>query len=179
MGLAEIQTALARLYTDTAARSELLTDRRVFAARFGLSKEETETLANTVGIEMERFAASLLRKRFNGATRSVPLARRMFGQKLFSAFERYAAETGSAATRNPALDGLVFDRWLLTNTLVPLTAAEKDVLRYEIAWLMMQHSSRRFLIRLLPLPGHSPVRRSLLIWFRWQNRLHHWHRPED
>ncbi|HEY5893249.1 MAG TPA: hypothetical protein VIT91_08470 [Chthoniobacterales bacterium] len=177
MGLTEIQTALARLYTDTEARSEFFADRSAFAVRFGLSQEETEALADSAGVEIERFAGSLLRKRFNEATRSVPLARRVLGQKLFGVFERYTAETGAAATRNPALDGLSFNRWLLTNSLVPLTAANKDLLRYEVAWLTMQHSSRRFLIRLLHLPGCSPFHRSLLIWFRWRNHLHHWHGP--
>lgn len=176
MGLAEIQSALAWLYTDAAARAQLLADQQAFGARFGLSHEETKAMAENVQVEVEKFACSLLRKRFNETTRALPQARRILGQKLFGIFERYACETGPATTRDPTRDGLAFDQWLLTNTLIPQTALEKNALRYEIAWLTMQHGTRRFLILWLPLPDRSPFR-SLVMWFRWKHRLHYWHAP--
>jgi hypothetical protein len=173
MGLAEVQHALARLYTEADARSGLREDREAFAQRFQLSAAEADSLAENVLEEAESFARSLARKRFDEAMRAATLLREILGERLGELFAGYAAVTPLGASRNPALDTLGFIRWLLKRSLFCLS--DFDGLRHEEARLEMLHCQRRFAIRWLQIPGRSTASRCLVVWWRSAgNRLRMW-----
>jgi hypothetical protein len=174
MALAAVQTALARLCTEAAARAELRADPEAFARRWGLSSEESESLAREVLGEAEAFARSLRRKRMDEAARSMPLARQVLGLSFEPFFARFAAATPLGSTRNPALDALDFHHWLLTSGVTALALDDRHALRYEAAWLTMQHTARRFLALWLLVPNSGSPSRTFAIWWRWRGKLRHW-----
>ena len=174
MALAAVQTALARLYTEPEARAALRADPAAFARQWGLSIEESETLAREVLDDAEAFARSLRHKRHDEAAHAMPLARQVLGAGFAAQFHRYAAAHPLGANRNPALDALDFHQWLLTPSGGPLTKRDRHALRYEAAWLTMQHTPRRVHALYLFVPGSGRPRRSLVVWWRWRGRLYHW-----
>jgi hypothetical protein len=174
MGLAAIQSALAQLYTSADSREELRSNVQQFAVRHGLSASEVEGLAASVLDEAEVFARALARKRFSEAAKAMPNAQACLGPKLDEHFARFAAVTPLGAQRNPAFDALEFIRWLLREQRGVLSASDVHVLRYEDARILMQQSSRRFLVRWLKVPNRGTASRSLVIWWRWRGRLRCW-----
>jgi len=172
--LAHLQAALARLYTDAAARAELRHAPGEFAARHGLDEKEVAEIAREVLGEVDDFAQALKRKRFSEAARSMPLARELLGGRFDSLFDEFAALTPTRSARNPALDALAFERWLLAGNRAALPSAESDTLRYELAWLTMQHTNRRILVRWLLPPRSTGGSRAPVVWWRWRGRLRHW-----
>ena len=174
MALAAVQTALARLCTEAAARAELRADPEAFARRWGLSVEESESLARDVLGEAEAFALSLRRKRFDEAARSMPLARQVLGPYFAPLFHQYAAATPLGSARNPALDALDFYHWLLTSGAATLALYDRHALRYGAGWLTMQHTPRRLLVLWLLVPNSGTPSRSFAIWWRWRGKLRHW-----
>jgi len=173
MGLAELQSALARLYTVAEDRALLLSNPADFAARHGLSKAETQMLLGELLPEVQRLAGSLLRKRIQEATRAMPLAKEILGPRFDPALRRFAELHPLGPMRNPALDALDFHRWLLSRKGAELSAGERGGLRYSEGWLSMQNTRRRFLVRVLP-PGAMGVGATrLAIWWRWGGRVRH------
>ena len=172
--LAHLQAALARLYTDAAAREELRRAPEEFAARHRLNKEETSDIVRELLGEVDAFARALQRKRFGEAARSMPIAREILGIKMGALFKDFAALTPLGAARNPALDALAFEQWLLEKNRALLSAAENDALRYELACLMMQHTKRRALVRWLVVPHSERASRVLVLWWRWRGCLRYW-----
>jgi hypothetical protein len=172
MGLAELQGALAHLYTDAAARDQLRADRAAFALRHGLSAEEAQALAQDVLDDAQYFAASLFRKRRDETARAMPLAVETLGPRFHGVFQQFAATHPLGAMRNPALDALAFLEWLPAREF-KLSGNERAALRYTRHWLAMQHSARRFLIRVLHVRGHRRYTLSIAVWWRWRGRLHH------
>jgi len=175
MALAALQSALARLYTDAAERAALRADSAAFGARFGLSKEDSATLARDVLGAAEDFAGTLYGKRFHEAARSLPLAGEVLGPRFAPAFADYAVATAGLA-RSPAQDALAFHDWLTANQAAELSSVDRDALRYEQGWLLMQHTARRCLLRWLLVPGCEGGSRKLVAWWRWRGRLRHWPR---
>jgi hypothetical protein len=172
--LAQLQAALARLYTDAGAREELRRAPEEFAARHRLSKEETSDIMREMLGEVDAFARALQRKRFGEAARAMPIAQEILGVRIAALFEDFAALTPLGAARNPALDALAFEQWLLDKNRTLLPAAENDALRYELAWLMMQHTKRRALVRWIVVPRSKRASRVLVVWWRWRGCLRHW-----
>jgi hypothetical protein len=166
MGLAQLQRALARLYTEADIRAELKRDRAAFAQRFQLSADETESLAGNVLSEAESFARSLYQKRFGEAMRAAPVLSELLGPPLDELFALYATVTPLGAARNPALDTLGFIRWLLDGKGNRLGLSVIDGLRHEEGRLEMIHSHRRFAIRWVRVSGRASASRSLVIWWR-------------
>ncbi|MES2570718.1 MAG: hypothetical protein V4710_11775 [Verrucomicrobiota bacterium] len=168
MGLAGLQQALARLYTDAGARDQLRADPAAFALRHGLSIKEVEALALLPGID--DFAAALFRKRSGEALRAMPLLREVLGARLGPLFTRYAAAVPPGSNRTPALDALAFLEWLRRESPGMLSREERDAARYAEAWLAIHHGGSWFLIRRLRLPGKN---RAWLFWWRWRGRIFH------
>ena len=174
MGLAEIQAALAQLYTNAGARAEMRNDHRQFAERHGLSTDEAQQLAESILDEADSFARSLERKRFSEAAKAMPSVRTMLGARMGELFAHYAAATPLGTQRNPALDGLSFIRWLLHFDDTELSRRDKEALRYEESRILMQQSRRLLLVRWVRPPGRASSLRSIAIWWRWRGRLRHW-----
>jgi hypothetical protein len=173
MGLAEVQAALARLYTSAEAREALSTDPRHFEKEHGLSHEETRQLAGSVLKEADDFARALGRKRFSEAMKAMPNLEKL-EFRIDSLFARYAAATPLGSQRNPALDALCFTRWLLRTADVELSSSDRDAVRYQEARILMQHTGRWLLVRWLLVPDRENASRSVAIWWRWRGRLRHW-----
>jgi hypothetical protein len=174
MGLVELQSALARLYTSATAREQLRGDGRQFAEHCHLSETEVEALAGSVLGEAEHFASALARKRSSEALKTIPAMQETFGKRLDDWFSTYAAATPLGTERNPALDALGFIRWLLQNRRSVLSPREADGLRYEEVRIVMQQTARRFLVRWLRVPNKNAASRSLVVWWRWSGRLRLW-----
>ena len=173
MALAELQKALALLYTDVGARAELSADPQGFAKRWGLSAEEGAALGSEVLGSAEVFARSLERKRWDEAARSMPLAGKILGADFPRLFQEYASMIPLGPMRNPALDALQFHRWLRAPGRVCLTPGDRDALRYEAAWLTMQHTKQRLLVLLLWVPGSANRSRATVLWWRWRGKLYY------
>lgn len=174
MGLAEMQSALARLYTSVGAREELRSDCARFAEQHRLSNAEAETLAGSVLDDAEEFASALARKRFAEAIKAIPTVEAILGAKLHELFSAYARVTPLGSQRNPALDALEFIRWILREQRRPFSLCNLDSLRYEEARILMRESNRRLLMRWLHLPGRESTSRQLIVWWRWGGRLCSW-----
>lgn len=85
MALAEVQAALARLFTDAALRDAFFADDPEAAARrCGLDKADARALARLSRPDVERFAATLLRKRVAGVRAALPLTARALGPAAFA-----------------------------------------------------------------------------------------------
>lgn len=189
MGLAEFQTALARLYTDQSFRVLLRNDERAFAAGARLTPGEVAQL-HTVAGEIEEFARSLIAKRLGEVRKRLPLSSGMVPAKDFSSvFQRYAetdsangcSKTGTDIHREDAIRFVAFvERSGLQWPSAP--AWVTDLLRYESAWLQMVDPGRKFLL----CRFHFPMKRltralaagnltpemaaqpSLGLWWRWR-----------
>ena len=171
MGLAEMQSALARLYTSAEARAELRRDDRGFAEHHHLSKAEAEALAGSVLNEAEDFARALVRKRYAEAVKAIPAAQNILGSRMDNSFSSYAAATPLGRERNPAIDALAFLRWLVRERRNEFSLSEIDGFRYEEARLLMQQTGRRLMVRWLQVPEQGAASRSLVVWWRWNGRL--------
>lgn len=170
-----MQAAIARLATDAAAREALRADPAAFATRCGLDAEESRWLAGEMSGELEDFARSLRQKRLHEALRSMPLAEELLGERCAALFREYADATPLGPARNPALDALDFHHWLLTRAT--LTTPQRDAIQYEAAWITMQHTPRRFLVRFLLVPEAGSASRSVVIWWRRRGKIRHWVSP--
>ena len=195
MGLAEFQTALARLYTDRSYRQLLQNDEQAFADSAQVSKEDIAQL-RSMADEIEEFARSLIAKRLGEVRKRLPLSSRVLSVPDFSsAFQRYADAERSAADRggngtSPVgdmhrQDAITFveslERCGLQQPKAP--AWTIDLLRYESAWLQMADSGRRFLLNRFRFPmsrltqalaagattSSIPARSSLGLWWRYRH----------
>jgi len=193
MGLAEVQTALARLYTDRSARQLLQENEHGFAQSAGLSLAEVSQLRSMTQ-EIEEFARSLIAKRLGEVRKRLPVSSRVLAGKDFaSLFHRYAngeasecsASAKVAPGRDPHRDDAVqFVTFLIQHGLQLPTAPAWtiDLLRYESAWLLMADPRRRCLVQRFQFPMQSLVRRlttdlstydfrsrtSLCLWWRYR-----------
>jgi hypothetical protein len=178
MGLAEIQSALARLYVDPALRDRFFADPAAVGDELELCEAEARGLAEVSRRQVEQFAGSLKNKRREQVRRFLPIAARALGGRFGGLFARYvdgSAPRGSRADLDDAL-GFVeaLARW--TDDDRPPWAVE--VARYELAWYQAARSGRRPVVRAFRYSvarlatgrrlDSSPVepRPTLAIWWR-------------
>src|SRR5215470_348789 len=86
MALANIQTILARLFTDASFRASFFCDPIAVGLSLGLGPDEASTLAQLSQASVEQFAATIKRKRVDDMRKALPLTARALG----GAFERHA-----------------------------------------------------------------------------------------
>jgi hypothetical protein len=170
MGLIEIQSALARLYTNGEARSQLRDNPDHFATAHGLTPPELDSLRQQAATAIEPFARSLLHKRANEAGHAIPLTRSALGLGYADAFQKFAAQ-GPAASRDPAFDALAFLRWLRTAAAGAVSIETRNAARYESAYLSVLRGGRRFAAGLFELPERPGcvARKVFTLWWRWSN----------
>lgn len=180
MALAEVQRALARLYTDEATRERFLADPAAAGEALGLSDVEAALLARLPADGLRYFAASLRRKRLGEVVKLLPLGHQALGPRFAALFWRYAdtsIPTGTAKHRQDALAFAAFvERAAHGEALEPPWAA--DLLRYEAAWLACGEAAGRALVRRFRYPparlAHAvatgapppPPRPTLAVWAR-------------
>ena len=156
MGLAQVQAALARLYTDAAWRADFLADPEGAGAGLGLQAAEARQLAQLAPGQVQLVAGSLRRKRLNEVAKLLPLSHRVLGPGFAALFWRHADAYLPRGTKRHRDDALAFaafvGRTARAEGLEPPWAA--DLIRYEAAWLA----------------ASTPGRRGLLRWFRCDPR---------
>jgi hypothetical protein len=147
MALGQVQAALARLFTDEAARKAFIEDPQAAARAFGLDRDEAATLAQLAPQAVSGFARSLDAKGILDARKIMPLTARALGQIFADHFR-------AATAPLPAGAGRVAQTWALAQRLAtavgldaPAAAWIGDLARYEAAFVEASH--RRFGARLL------------------------------
>lgn len=144
MALRDIQAALARLYTDEAARAAFLADPKRAGASLGLDEAETDLLCDLAPRELRRFAAGLRAKRALDARKRTPLTALV----LKTAFDGHFHAAVAARATSPAEQTRALARRLSAlaraGTVEPVWVG--DLARYEAAFV--EASRRRFAIAL-------------------------------
>jgi enoyl-CoA hydratase/carnithine racemase len=82
MGLADVQAALARLFTDADLRDRFFNDPIATGRTLGLAEAEANGLASLVRVDVDRFAATLRRKRVDDARKFLPLTAQALGHSF-------------------------------------------------------------------------------------------------
>jgi hypothetical protein len=90
MPLADLQRALASLYTDECARERLRSDPVAFARAYALAPFDVAALAAVGERRLHAYVDSLDRKRASACARNLPLSARVCGPLFRVAFLRYA-----------------------------------------------------------------------------------------
>jgi hypothetical protein len=98
--LADLQRALAQLYTREDARAFFRTDPAAFAWSFTLDAADREQLARVGETRLHAYVDSLDRKRANAAARLLPRASSALGPAFRRAFLRFARGTPLPGGRN-------------------------------------------------------------------------------
>jgi hypothetical protein len=149
MGLAQVQAALARLYTDAAWRASFLADPEAAGATLGLAAAEARQLAGLAPAQVELVAGSLRRKRLTEVVKLLPLSHRALGPRFAALFWRHADAYLPRGTKRHRADALAFTAYLAraarAEPLDPPWAA--DLLAYEAAWLAASDPGCRVLLR--------------------------------
>jgi len=144
MGLRAVQAALARLFTDEAARKAFNEDPQSAARAFGLSEDEAATFAQLAPQAIDRFARSLGGKRILDARKVTPLTAQALGPSFAEHFRAATARLAPHA-------GRIAEAWALAWRLSAAGLAGPpwigDLARYEAAFIEAAH--RRFGLRLL------------------------------
>src|SRR5262249_14319721 len=92
VGLAQLQSAVARLCGDAGLRTGLLRQPQQFAARLGLSAEEAVTLAKRCSASIDEFAMSLRSKRFQDVAKVLPMTVRALGAHAGRRFHNWMTD---------------------------------------------------------------------------------------
>jgi hypothetical protein len=160
MGVAEVQSALARLYVDPSLRARFVADPTATAAELGLVDEDAKLLARVPAEQVERYAGALRRKRMDQARQALPLSARILGDRFAGLFARYAAEAPPRGSRADLDDPLAFaralGRWAGAGGLEPAWIAE--LARYELAWRQAARAGRVPVVRTFRFPVDSVAR---------------------
>jgi hypothetical protein len=148
MPLAEIQTALARLFTDADARESFGREPGAAGRALGLDDSDARALASLAPHALEDFAASLNAKRALDARKLLALTAQAFGpafgprlRAVLDGSPRGAAADALALIASLSNDGAVSAPWAV------------DVARYEAAFIEMGRRRWGFLVRRFAYPA--------------------------
>lgn len=82
MALADVQAALARLFTDADLRARFFDNPLGVGQTLGLDEGDALCLARLVQVDVDRFAATLKRKRVDDARKFLPLTAQALGDSF-------------------------------------------------------------------------------------------------
>jgi len=180
MPLAEVQVALARLFTDAAARDQLRKDPGAAATAWNLSSEELQLLERIEPRQVEFFARSLRVKRFNEVIRLLPRTHQALGKEYAELFHCFALTGVPSGLHKHRQDAIDFARYLEQVALPARTDRQwlVDLVRYERGWLTAWSPDRQFVAMRFPRdirqpqPTHpeSDTRSYLAVWYRLRPR---------
>jgi len=181
MGLAEVQAALARLYTDPAFREMLENDPEALQRACGLSDEDLEHLKHLSAAELEFFAASLRSKRRGEVAKLLPETVAALGGQYRLLFNEHAANYLPPAKNKHLEDALHFAEFL-EHISLPDKPWVPSTIAYERAWLEISSGRRFLIVRRLNysidtlLRSTHPERANLVvIWVHTRlTGTHHW-----
>jgi hypothetical protein len=147
MGLRELQSVLARLYTEEALRTELAVDPASFAARSGLSDSECADLGELLKEAIPSFARSLQRKRMGEVRSFLPATCASLGDRLWPLFQQHAGEFHPQGEQKQFDDALAFAESLVV-ILDPADLMARRLLNYEATFLRARSRSFFLVLRL-------------------------------
>lgn len=190
MALAQLQAALARLFTDANLVEAFCREPRATAQRLGLRAKDAEIFAALDAAAVRNFVGALTRKRILDARKTLPLTYRALGSEFDTLLaaeiagppkpERGRADAALFADRlgARAAHGAATPAWI------------GDLARYEAAFLAFEQPGRgvairsfRFPLKILigallsdERPGEVAPRRSFGLWLRLakSSGLVHW-----
>jgi hypothetical protein len=148
MGLAELQHALARLYTNTALRERFFADPVGVARELGFADEEARQLVAISPQRVETFARALHTKRLLQVSKLLPLTNRVLGQRFAAAFRVFADTSVPTGTKKHLGDASAFaahvERMLRRERGQPPWVL--DLLRYEKARIKAADPRRHLVV---------------------------------
>jgi len=180
VALAQLQAALARLFTDANLVEAFCREPGTTARRLGLTAKDAEIFAALDAAAVRNFASALTRKRVLDARKTLPLTYRALGPEFDSLLAAEIAEP-SQPERRGADAALLADRLAARaaqGTVAPAWIG--DLARYEAAFLAFERPERgvailsfRFPLKILigallsgERPGRIAPRRSFGLWLR-------------
>jgi hypothetical protein len=180
MALAEVQGALARLYTDAALPARFFADPVAVAPELGLSPEEARQLGTLQAEQIHFFADTLRRKRLGEVRALLPLTHRLLGRAFVALFWQIAptyVPRGIHKHRDDALAFVAFlERAARAEGVTPAWAL--DLARYEAAWLLVTEPTRRWTLRWFHYPvatvAQALARGAILPALRQQRTIGLW-----
>lgn len=148
MGLAEVQRALARIYTDTSLRERFLADPRGVGKELALSTDDIKQLQQVSTQQITLFAQSLHNKRLGEVQKLLPLSYKILGSTFNTLFHQFAHTYLPHGIKKHLDDGIQFASYLHnvvhTKHLKPDYLA--DVIHYEKCLLHIWQQQRRLVI---------------------------------
>lgn len=188
MALGDVQAALARLFTDEAARQAFLQDPADAGRSLGLELDDCSTLARLAPEALRRFAGSLKSKRALDARKMLPLTARTLGDAFAAHYSAAVSPLAPGVHRSAQAQAFAVRLQALARARQLAPAWIGDLARYEATFV--EASRQRFGLRLrlfrfavgsiaFALLGGGAVgvvapRRSLGVWVRLPSgRLFH------
>ena len=147
----EIQSWLARLYTEPRMLRWFLANRESFSA--GMHPESAAFFQALDGTQLDYFASSLLFKRARDVAKMVPLLERLLESRFRHYFSQFAEDAVSTGAHKPLSDAMAFCDWLCRcDELGRLVreAARYERLRLGLGMKLEQLSSAPDRFRALP-----------------------------
>jgi hypothetical protein len=147
MALSAVQAALARLFTEEAARQSFVSDPPAAGRALGLDETDAAMLARIAPQALRQFAGSLKAKRVLDARKTMPLTAQALGDAFAEHFRAAAAPLRQDAGAAEEAQALAARLAALTKTgaIAPLWIG--DLARYEAAFVAA--ARRRWGLRLL------------------------------
>lgn len=175
MGLAEIQSALAKLYTDSELRVRFLEDSANVCRELGLKSEDAEHLSKISHDELGFFSDSLIWKRIGEAEKLLPLINKALGEKFRKEFQSFASTYNPTEVKKHLEDAIAFCDYLEKKIEIKWIA---DLIRFEKARLQFGAFNRRLIVRRFLYEvlndngiAETPIKKKWIgIWFRFNKK---------
>ncbi|HEY9839397.1 MAG: hypothetical protein ACAI44_30495 [Candidatus Sericytochromatia bacterium] len=200
MGLAQLQQALARLYTDesfrerfwtTDANAELNPEYKAELGReLGLSPAELGQLARLSRERLQYFADSLQQKRYHAVCKLLPHSHRLMPERFRALFQAYAPTYLPSGSQKHQYDAVQFAAYAAAHPSPDRAQDEapwqRELLRYEALLLQAQLQAPGLLYACFrypvwdapvwdpaPLASGQQVPPTLCFWLRHRQGWHH------
>jgi hypothetical protein len=138
----DLTTALGRLLTDAALRSEFFQNRTATLERFDLDQAAAGVLQQIDESTFERQAQALIYKRFHEVMKMLPMTIRLLGEDAARRFREYAGQFWPDGHRRHLIDAVEFCRYLRDQKRGTVCRSEQNMVEFRL-------SKRRFEIHLV------------------------------
>ncbi len=138
----DLTTALGRLLTDPALRSEFFQNRAATLETLGLDPAAAGVLQQIDETTFERQAQGLIDKRFHEVMKMLPMTLRLLGEDASRTFQEYAGAFWPDGHRRHLIDAVEFCRYLRDQKRGPVCRPEQNTVEFRL-------SQRRFRIHLV------------------------------
>ena len=145
MALSAVQAALARLFTDEAARADFLRDPQAAGRALGLDESDAETLARLAPRALRQFAGGLKAKSVLDARKRMPLTAQALGETFADHWRAAVAPLPPGASRADEAQALAARIATLAREKQLAPEWIGDLARYEAAFV--EAAQRRFGMR--------------------------------